>query len=130
MNREPGQVLCVDDDPDILEVAQLSLEAVGGFRVASAASGAEALTVAKRVQPDIILLDVMMPDMDGPTTLQALRAQPATARIPVVFMTARVQSSEVIEYLEQGAAGVIAKPFDPMTLSAQLTEFWRAADDG
>ncbi len=128
MSRALNHVLCVDDEPDILEVAQLSLETVGGYRVSSAASGKVALAQVESLRPDIILLDVMMPGMDGPSTLQALRSRPATAHIPVVFMTARVQSAEVVEYLEQGAAGVIAKPFDPMTLSSQLEELWSSSD--
>ena len=119
------RVLCVEDEPDIREVAQLALEAVGGFTVLSCDGGASALAAAPGFGPDLILLDVMMPDMDGPTTLTALRGLAATAATPVVFMTARVQPHEIEGYLELGAIGVIHKPFDPMTLSARLLELVR-----
>src|SRR5438105_10372234 len=82
------KVLMVDEDPDIRNIVELTLEAVAGWHVASAASGAEALVIGAREQPDLILLDVMMPGMDGPTTLARLREQAATAKIPVIFMTA------------------------------------------
>lgn len=117
-------ILCVDDEPDILEVAQLSLEAVGGFRVTCLNSGVEAVAKAAAIKPDLILLDVMMPGLDGPSTLQALRKLPELAHVPIVFMTARVQPAEVKKYLEIGAIGVTAKPFDAMALAGEIRNTW------
>ncbi|AKJ01623.1 response regulator receiver domain-containing protein [Archangium gephyra] len=114
------KVLLVDDEDDIRTIGQLSLSRVGGWQTVLAASGAEAVTKAAAEQPDLILLDVMMPGMDGPTTLGQLRAQEATAKTPVIFMTAKIQKQEVARYLELGAVGVIGKPFDPMTLPAEI----------
>ena len=110
------KVLMVDDEPHVRRVAELSLARVGKWTVILAASGAEAIVAAEREQPDLILLDVMMPGMDGISTLSALQACLALAGIPVVFMTAKVQEREIERYLGLGAAGVIRKPFDPMTL--------------
>jgi CheY-like chemotaxis protein len=109
-------ILVVDDEPDIQTVAEMSLRAVGGWDVSLASSGAEALALAASLQPDLVLLDVMMPGLDGTTTLRMLRERPATAHIPVILMTAKVQRHEVARYLESGAAAVIPKPFDPMEL--------------
>lgn len=116
------RVLIVDDEDDIREVAALSLETVAGYEVLSAASGIAALGIAASEQPDAILLDVMMPDMDGPATLQKLLAQTATAHIPVVFLTAKVQPSERARFASLGAAAVLSKPFDPLTLANELAE--------
>lgn len=112
------RILYVDDEDDIREVAQMSLELDAEFEVRVCESGAEALTVAAEWQPQLILLDVMMPGMDGPTTLGKLRQTLVTATIPVVFITARAGSSEAEQLLGLGAAGVIAKPFDPIALSS------------
>lgn len=120
------RILYVEDEPDIRVVARMALEAVGGFVVIACASGQEALAAAPDARADLLLLDVMMPGMDGPHTLQALRELPATARTPVIFMTAKVQASEVALYKSLGALEVIAKPFDPMTLSAQIQRVWAA----
>ncbi len=114
------KVLLVDDEDDIRTIGNLSLSRVGGWQTVLASSGAEAVTKAAAEQPDLILLDVMMPGMDGPTTFGRLRADPATATTPVIFMTAKVQKQEVARYLELGAVGVIAKPFDPMTLPGEI----------
>jgi two-component system OmpR family response regulator len=119
------RILHVEDEPDIREIARISLQEVGGFEVEQASSGQEALRMAPEFVPDLILLDVMMPGMDGPTTFQALRKLPATARVPVIFMTAKVQSHEVERYKALGALGVIPKPFDPMTLADQVRAMWR-----
>jgi CheY-like chemotaxis protein len=115
-----ANVLLVDDDPDIRSIGRLSLESVGGWTVLQAASGAEALDIARRSPPDVILLDVMMPGMDGPATLAALRADPDTARIPVIFITARLQPNDLGHYMSLGVAGVIPKPFDPMRLAGEV----------
>lgn len=123
------KILFVEDDPDIQMVAQLALEAVGGYTVQMCSSGKEALAVAEQFAPDLILLDVMMPGMDGPTTLMELRKKPSLTQTPVVFMTARVQRHEIEQYLAMGAADVISKPFDPMTLSAQVADIWVKANE-
>jgi len=123
------KILFVEDDPDIQMVAQLALEAVGGYTVQMCSSGKEALAVAEQFAPDLILLDVMMPGMDGPTTLIELRKKPSLTQTPVIFMTARVQRHEIEQYLAMGAADVISKPFDPMTLSAQVADIWVKAHE-
>ena len=117
------KVLLVDDDPDIRRLGELSLSRVGGWDTVVVGSGAEAVEAAAGEEPpDAIVLDVMMPDMDGVTTLEQLRGAERTAGIPVVFMTAKVQPSDVETYLAAGACGVISKPFDPMTLPGKLVE--------
>jgi two-component system OmpR family response regulator len=122
------RVLHVDDEPDIREVVEISLGLDPAFAVRSCASGGDALTATTDWAPDLILLDVMMPDMDGPMTLARLRERPQTAAVPVVFMTARAQASELDRFLSLGAAGVIAKPFDPMTLAALVRRYAPAAE--
>jgi CheY-like chemotaxis protein len=114
------KVLLVDDEDDIRTIGQVSLSRVGGWQTVLASSGADALAKAAAEQPDLILLDVMMPGMDGPTTLARLRAQESTATTPVIFMTAKIQKQEVTRYLELGAVGVIGKPFNPLTLPADI----------
>jgi CheY-like chemotaxis protein len=116
------RILYVDDEADIREVATMALELEPGFEVKCAASGAEALALAAEWRPDLIMLDVMMPGMDGPSTLSRLRADPATGMIPVIFITARTQAQEVDRFLAAGAIGFIAKPFDPMQLASQVRE--------
>ncbi|MDO9141845.1 MAG: response regulator, partial [Methylobacter sp.] len=96
----------------------------GGYQVIICSSGQQALDTVGDFAPDLILLDVMMPGMDGPATLQKLRANPPTASIPVIFLTAKVQPNEVAQYQALGALNVIAKPFDPMTLAAQVQKIW------
>ncbi|WP_018698063.1 response regulator [Amorphus coralli] len=115
----PYRVLYIDDDPDIREVAQMSLELDPQFDVRAGVSGRDGLAIAAEWKPHLILLDVMMPEMDGPETLRRLKATPALNDVPVVFITARAQTHEVSGLLELGAHGFIAKPFDPLTL-AQL----------
>ncbi len=117
---EISSILLVDDEPDIRTIAEMSLSHVGGWRTILASSGAEALVLAAKHRPDVILLDVMMPEMDGVATFHALAAQPETQAIPVIFMTAKVQSHERERYVGFGAAGVIAKPFDPMRLPQDI----------
>lgn len=114
------RVLHVDDEPDIREVVEISLGLDPDFETRSCGSGLEALAVSADWPPDIILLDVMMPVMDGPATLARLRDNAQTANIPVVFMTARAQTREIDLFRSLGAAGVIPKPFDPMTLAASV----------
>jgi CheY-like chemotaxis protein len=117
------RVLHVDDEPDIREVVALSLSLDPDLKVRGCASGGDALTTAAAWMPDLILLDVMMPVMDGPTTLSHLRQSDKTAEIPVVFMTARAQPRELEHFVSLGAEGVIAKPFDPMTLAASVRNY-------
>jgi two-component system OmpR family response regulator len=117
------RVLYVDDESDIREIAELALKLDLEFDVRVCASGSEAITIAQEWSPQIVLLDVMMPGIDGPTTLGMLRAIPCTHAIPVVFITARAQAGETEKLVTLGAAGVLTKPFDPMTLAAQVREF-------
>ncbi|HEV7499601.1 MAG TPA: response regulator [Vicinamibacteria bacterium] len=114
------KVLIVDDEPDIRRIARLGLSKVGGMEVVEASNGAEGLVRAKADMPDVVLLDVMMPNVDGPTTLARLREDPATAGIPVVFLTAKAIAAEVERLKSLGAAAVLTKPFDPMTLARDL----------
>lgn len=114
------KVLLVDDEPDIRAVANIALGAVGGWQVVLCESGSQTLERAATELPDLILLDVMMPEMDGPATFKKLREQEATAAIPIIFLTAKVQPQEIQEYLDLGAIGVINKPFDPMSLADQI----------
>ncbi|MBO9542125.1 response regulator [bacterium] len=114
------KVLIVDDEPDIREVAALCFELAGGYRILSARSGLEALEVARAEAPDAILMDIMMPEMDGLTAVRHLQADEATARIPVVLLTAKALSDEMSDVASLGVHGIIAKPFDPMKLAASL----------
>lgn len=118
------RILYVEDEPDIQMVARLALEALGGFTVEICSSGDEALQRAPGFQPQLFLLDVMMPGMDGPSTLKMLRALPQFASTPIIFLTAKVQPGEVAGYRELGAVDVISKPFDPMTLANRVQDIW------
>jgi CheY-like chemotaxis protein len=117
------RVLHVDDEPDIREVVELSLGLDPEFTVRSCPSGSDAIAAAAEWSPDLILLDVMMPGMDGPTTLSHLKASPKTSSIPVIFMTARAQQRELEQFRALGANGVIPKPFDPLTLAASVRRY-------
>jgi CheY-like chemotaxis protein len=121
------KILYVEDEPDIQTIAELALVTLGGFQLKSCASGGEALEAVGAFAPDLILLDVMMPGMDGIATLGALRANPATAKVPVVFMTARSQPAEIARYRSLGALDVITKPFDPLVLADQVRSIWQRA---
>ncbi len=114
------RILIVDDEPDILTVTRMTLCAGGDYEVETCQSGGEALVLAPQFEPDLILLDVMMPEMDGPTTLKGLRADSRTATTPVVFMTAKTMRHEIERYLDLGAVGVIPKPYNPRTLVEEL----------
>ena len=119
-----NRILYVEDEPDIRAVAKLALEMVGGFTVKICENGEEALRDAAAFAPDMILLDVMMPGLDGPATLKGLREQPSLANVPAAFMTAKIQPAEVAHYKSLGALDVIPKPFDPMTLAGQVRSIW------
>lgn len=116
------QILIVDDEEDIRDVAKLALEMLGGWQVLTASSGSQGLLVAEQEQPDAILLDVMMPDMDGVTTFQKLQANPQTKNIPVILLTAKVQSADQRRFDNLGVKAVIAKPFKTMSLANQVAE--------
>jgi len=124
MTKALHSILMVEDEPDIQTVARLSLESIGGFSVEVCSSGQEAIDRAPGIKPDLILLDVMMPGMDGPTTLTELKKIPELSDTPVVFMTAKVQPQEIQLYKEYGAIDVIPKPFDPMSLPDNLKSIW------
>jgi CheY-like chemotaxis protein len=117
-------ILLVDDKDDIREVAKVALEVVGDLTVLTAASGAEALRIAATQPVDLILLDVMMPEMDGPAVLASLRDKPQTAEIPVIFLTAKALPWEIEELRQLGSLHVLLKPFDPMTLADTVKELW------
>ncbi len=114
------KVLVVDDEDHIREIAATSLEVVGGWTVVTAGSGAEALSKAESENPDAILLDVMMPEMDGPSVFKALRNREETRSIPVILLTAKVQAAEREQFSDLGVDAVLAKPFDPMTLHQEV----------
>ena len=118
------KILYVEDEPDIRAVAEVALVHLGGLVLKMCASGEEALREAEAFAPDMVLLDVMMPGLDGPSTLKALRALPSMRQVPVAFMTAKVQPNEVAQYIALGAVDVIAKPFDPMTLAEKVRASW------
>lgn len=123
------RVLYVEDEPDIQTMVKLALEIVGGFTVKICSSGEEALREAKNFAPDMILLDVMMPGMNGPGTLKALRKLPAIQKTLVVFMTAKVEPTDLAFYQSLGVQDIIPKPFEPMKLSEQMHAIWKKQHD-
>lgn len=122
--RKLQRIVHVEDDESIRAIAKISLERIGNFTLLSCASGSEALEKTNQFAPDMILLDVMMPEIDGPTTLKRLREEMDLSEIAIVFVTAKIQSSEIEYYKSLGACGVVLKPFDVMTLSEQLRQYW------
>lgn len=126
---ELNRILYVEDDDDIRQVSQLALEDVGGYEVKLCESGQKALDSVTSFSPDLILLDVMMPDMDGIETLQKLQERGALERVPVVLMTAKVHPDEMARYRGMGVVDVIPKPFDPMTVSDEIARIWRHCHD-
>lgn len=124
------RILYVDDEADIREIVSMSLSLDPDITVETVSSGAEALAAVRKSLPDVILLDVMMPEMDGPTTLFLLRERPESRGVPVVFMTARTQGREIQRFKELGALGVIAKPFDPIALASDLKALLAGASAG
>jgi CheY-like chemotaxis protein len=114
------KLLIIDDEEDIRKVARLALVHLGGMEVVEASNGPDGIAAAAALKPDGILLDVMMPGLDGPDVLGRLRSDPATAAIPVIFLTAKAMGSEIARLRSLGAAGVLTKPFDPTTLSGQI----------
>ncbi len=125
MARPLEKVLYVEDEADIRAIAEIALVSLGGLEVQTCSNGLEAPAAVKRFVPDLVLLDVMMPGMDGVATLAALRADPGLPKVPVAFMTARTLPDEVDQYLRLGAIGVIGKPFDPLTLAGEVRALWQ-----
>lgn len=118
------KIVLVEDEPDIQEVSKLSLESSGEFKVYTCKSGNEAIEKIPQLMPDLVMLDMMMPGMDGITTLKKLRENSKLDGIPVVFMTAKSQASEMRHYIESGAVATISKPFDPLTLAGEVKAIW------
>lgn len=121
---ELRKVMCIEDDTDLRLILDFSLSKIGGYEVKCCEGGQPALDEVSEFRPDLILLDVMMPGLSGPETLQALRLMPATKGVPIVFMTAKAMIEEVTELLEYGATGVIVKPFNSVTLSNDIRLYW------
>ncbi len=119
------RILVLDDDTDIRTIVRMSLEFTGSFEVIECSEGSNALSMVKETKPDLVLLDVMMPDIDGPSVLKILRDDPQTSSIPIIFLTAKLQSSDVASFQKLGALGVIGKPFDPMTLGDTIITLWK-----
>jgi CheY-like chemotaxis protein len=122
--RPLKKILHVEDEDDIRLLTKIVLESIGGFEVESCSSGQVALEKVRNFEPDLLILDVMMPEMDGPMTLEALRESQESAEIPVIFMTAKAQEQELQRLLGLGAIDIITKPYDPQTLSAQIQTKW------
>lgn len=118
------KVLIIDDEDDIREIATLSLGDVGGMDVIEAESGEQGLELARSAQPDLIVLDMMMPEMDGPEVLSRLRDSEVTRSIPIIFLTARASEADVSRLMSMGAIGVITKPFDPMSLATRVAQLY------
>jgi CheY-like chemotaxis protein len=124
------KILYVEDDADIRKIVSMSLELVGEYSVAACESCADALQVVDEFAPDLLLLDVMMPEVDGPSTLRQLRKRESAADTPAVFITAKVQAGDMARYRQLGVLDVIVKPFDPMALSDRVGEIWQQHRDG
>ncbi|MDD2332147.1 MAG: response regulator [Candidatus Cloacimonetes bacterium] len=118
------KILLIEDEPDIQEITRSALELVGGFDVLAASGGMEGIALAESNVPDLILMDMMMPGLDGAETLKLMRQNSKIKMIPVVFMTAKVQAHEIQQYIDLGAVDVIPKPFDPMQISNQIYQIW------
>jgi CheY-like chemotaxis protein len=123
------RILIIDDEDDIREVAALSLEATAGWKTLTANSGAAGIEIAMAERPDAILMDVMMPGVDGPTTFRTMQENPSIAQIPVILLTAKVQGVDKRRFADLGVAGILFKPFDPLMLAEQITEALRWTDD-
>ena len=124
MNKELQRILYVEDEPDIRLIVQIALEDLAGFTLKSCSNGNEAIAEVEAFKPDIILLDVMMPGLDGPATLHELRKLPTVKHIPVIFMTARIQEKEIAQYKALGINDIISKPFEPLSLPDTLRNYW------
>jgi two-component system, OmpR family, response regulator len=125
MSEQLERITYVEDEPDIRSITEFALTQLGGFSLSVCASGPEALAATPDFNPDLIILDVMMPGMDGVETFKRLRAIPQLADTPVIFMTAKAMKQEIDRYRALGAAGVIPKPFDPLTLADRVRAIWQ-----
>ncbi len=123
------KVLYAEDEADIREIATLALETIGELQVASCPSGVQVIDLATSFRPQIILLDVMMPEMDGPSTLDALKKHDILKATPVIFLTAKILPNEIERFKALGAIEVISKPFDPLTLADQIKEIWARCNE-
>ncbi len=121
----PRRVMCVEDDADIRMILEFSLQRLGGYELCLCASGQEAIDRVAVFSPDLVLLDVMMPGLSGPQTLELLRELPAVSGVPVVFLTAKAMLNEVEDLLQHGATGIIVKPFDPVKLPENVQFYWQ-----
>ncbi len=128
--RDFQSILYVDDDPDICSVVQATLRLVPGLNVRTADSGERAIDLASELRPDLVLMDVMMPGLDGPSTFARMRESALLSEIPVIFMTAKVLPTEIAQLLQLGAIGVIVKPFDPLNLYGELFSLWNNGGTG
>ncbi len=126
-NGKLERILLVEDAPDIRLVIRVALERLGGFEVEACGSGREAIEKGPGFAPDMVLLDVMMPEMDGPATLAQLKDLPRFSEVPVVFMTAKAGQEEILRFKEMGVLDVLFKPFDPNSLAAKLLSLWESA---
>jgi len=124
MSQPLKKILLIEDDDDIRTILRVALEKIGGFTVRACSSGAEGLRAVGEFTPQLVMLDVMMPDMDGPTVLGRLRERPETQGLPVIFLTARAAPSDIARLRGLGALDVLTKPFDPMTLHEKLRKAW------
>lgn len=124
MMKKLEKIMYIEDEPDIIAIAEISLQEVGGFTLVCCQSGREALQKALEFKPDLFLIDVMMPEMDGPAVLKALHKIPELSTIPIIFMTAKTQANEIKEYLKLGALDVITKPFNPIMLPEEIKQIW------
>ena len=124
MLKTLNRILLIEDEPDIQEITKSALELVGGFTVETSNNGFDGIVKAQKFMPDLILLDMMMPGMNGITTFEEIQKIESIRHIPVIFMTAKVQPHELVTYISLGAIDVISKPFDPMQLSNQVSQIW------
>jgi CheY-like chemotaxis protein len=122
---ELKRVMCVEDDPDTRLILKFSLERLGGFSLCLCSDGFDALDKVESFQPQLVLLDVMMPKLSGPQTLKKLRTLEVMRGVPVVFLTAKAMRNEVEALLEHGSTGIIVKPFDPVTLPKDVLIYWQ-----
>lgn len=129
MKRELKRIICVDDDPEILDIIKMCLETLTTYEVVCCMNGKQLLETWQQNMPDFILLDVMMPEMDGTTVLKRLRENILLKKVPIVLMTARIQPTEVEEYIRMGATDIIPKPFDAMQLPKQINDIWKKLND-
>lgn len=124
MSTDLKKILLIEDNEDIAVIVMMTLENIGGFEIKHSLSGQEALELLPSYHPQLILLDVMMPEMDGIETFKKIRLTPEGENIPIIFMTAKAQTHEQEAYLELGAIGVLVKPFNPMDLCEMIQELW------